>query len=279
MKFLVFGDLVGSKNVLQNIASMDLSPYDFLLFSGDVMPMDYFKKRGKKRVEKSMDKKVKLSGDIEKDKEYQKYIKIEQVKAGKLNKEFTKINKKKKIYGIWGNADHPVIVKPIISSKNINLLHNKTIKINNYYLVGYGGRPEYIFETKPNNACHSFKEKEIYNSLSKILKKLDRKKTILITHVPPYKILDQVVPEYRKYGIGTYGQKAKNGHVGSISLRKIVNKYKPSLHIFGHIHESKGAKKILDTTFINTGSAGDENEVVEIELNNAKLPKIKFKKF
>lgn len=62
---------------------------------------------------------------------------------------------------------------------------------------------------------------------------------VLITHTPPYGILDTVV---RTPGL----------HVGSIELiKKIKNIQKLQLHIFGHIHESYGVDKINNTTFVN----------------------------
>src|SRR6187402_1527746 len=49
---------------------------------------------------------------------------------------------------------------------------------------------------------------------------------ILITHSPPFGILDH----------------CSNGHVGSKSLRSTINRIKPKIHIFGHIHENGGTK-------------------------------------
>ena len=66
---------------------------------------------------------------------------------------------------------------------------------------------------------------------------------ILITHGPPYGILDKTV----------YGQA-----VGCENLLEIVQKVQPKLHIFGHIHEAYGKKKLKGTTFINA-SLMDEN--------------------
>jgi Icc-related predicted phosphoesterase len=48
---------------------------------------------------------------------------------------------------------------------------------------------------------------------------------ILVTHCPPYKILD----------------KADSGkHGGSKALRNKVLEIKPKFHLFGHIHEGSG---------------------------------------
>ena len=59
---------------------------------------------------------------------------------------------------------------------------------------------------------------------------------ILVTHCPPYKILD----ESKK---GKYG--------GSKGLREVVEKRKPKFHIFGHIHQGRGNLKLGETIFLN----------------------------
>lgn len=64
---------------------------------------------------------------------------------------------------------------------------------------------------------------------------------ILITHGPPYGILDEVL----HVGINP----GKN--VGCHELRKKVEQVNPSLHVFGHIHESRGIKKTATTTYVN----------------------------
>lgn len=61
---------------------------------------------------------------------------------------------------------------------------------------------------------------------------------VLITHGPPYSILDRTV---------FYG----NISVGSKSLLNRVLTIRPKYHIFGHIHEGYGGKSRKATTFYN----------------------------
>ena len=72
--------------------------------------------------------------------------------------------------------------------------------------------------------------------LSKYWNNIPDSTDILITHGPPYGILDN-------NGRGTF--------CGSKSLLERVQILKPKYHIFGHIHESYGVQKINSTTFIN----------------------------
>lgn len=69
---------------------------------------------------------------------------------------------------------------------------------------------------------------------------------ILITHGPPYGILDQVSNEM---------------HVGCVDLLQATKRIKPKVHLFGHIHESYGIRKSSDTKFIN---ACQMNELYEL---------------
>lgn len=63
---------------------------------------------------------------------------------------------------------------------------------------------------------------------------------VLITHGPPYGVLDEVIRDRQK--------------VGCEKLMERVNQINPKIHVFGHIHEANGQEKIGDTLFINASS-------------------------
>ena len=54
--------------------------------------------------------------------------------------------------------------------------------------------------------------------------------------------------------------------------------FKPKLHVFGHIHESKGTQYIDGTTYINTGNFGEEEECAEIYIPSLGPYEVKFRK-
>jgi len=62
---------------------------------------------------------------------------------------------------------------------------------------------------------------------------------ILITHGPPFNILDRTI---------------RGSGVGCEELLYAVSNIRPSLHVFGHIHESYGRIKLEQTTFVNASS-------------------------
>lgn len=79
---------------------------------------------------------------------------------------------------------------------------------------------------------------------------------ILITHTPPYRILDKV---------------EQGEHVGCSDLwQAVANRIKPKYHIFGHIHCGYGRVVTPETTFINCAMADEgyhiTNAAVVIDL-------------
>ena len=64
---------------------------------------------------------------------------------------------------------------------------------------------------------------------------------LLITHGPPQGILDLVPRDMT----GTYE------HMGCEELLLAVERIKPKLHVFGHIHEGDGVARRASTTFVN----------------------------
>jgi predicted phosphohydrolase len=78
---------------------------------------------------------------------------------------------------------------------------------------------------------------------------------ILITHGPPAGILDQA-----------YGGES----VGCADLRETIDRIKPKLHVFGHIHKSYGSTVLGATQFVNASICNEEylpkNKPIVIDL-------------
>ena len=70
--------------------------------------------------------------------------------------------------------------------------------------------------------------------------KIPRGVDILVTHMPPHGVLDQNTG------------KVKAGCPDLAAA--VMDRIKPRIHVFGHIHESAGVSKIGDTLFINAAS-------------------------
>lgn len=113
---------------------------------------------------------------------------------------------------VHGNWDRHLKVK----SKKVTVLVNQVTLYKGYYFLGaeYGH----------------------YEEIEALAKGIDPKKLIIITHDPPYDILD----------MSYFGSNA-----GLPELRDAVDKLSPVVHVFGHIHESAGVVKRKGTLFVN----------------------------
>lgn len=67
--------------------------------------------------------------------------------------------------------------------------------------------------------------------------KIPKDTQILITHGPPFDILDKVI--------------GRNDSLGCESLLDHINRIRPALHIFGHIHSGHDVIEKNNTTFVN----------------------------
>lgn len=87
---------------------------------------------------------------------------------------------------------------------------------------------------------------------------------ILVTHGPPYLILDET---------------PMRQHVGCIHLMKRIEEVKPKIHIFGHIHDDYGIKKFSETTHINASTCDERykpiNKPIVIEFKDGQVEDIR----
>lgn len=129
-----------------------------------------------------------------------------------------------------GNCDPPQVLD-VLEELGVNLHLRKTI-VQGHTLVGLGGSNPTPFGTP-----FELEEDEIWRGLDPIMER----GAILASHPPPYGHLD-VVP--------------RAGHVGSRSVARIVEKYRPRAVLCGHIHEGRGIEE-GEVTMINPGAAKD----------------------
>ena len=145
---------------------------------------------------------------------------------------------------------------------------NWFIKLNYQYKILVGGNHDSYIEEEdaeqiqkilPKNCyylCHSgvtieglkfwgvpiFVSENISGVYFDMLEKIPSNTDILVTHQPPYGILDKAEPY----------------NFGCRELLDIVLAIRPKYHLFGHIHDAYGMEKKEHTTFVNA-SIVDEN--------------------
>ncbi len=138
------------------------------------------------------------------------------------------------VLAIPGNCDPINLYGSIDNSKAVNI-HGKSVTIKNIGICGFGGS-----NPTPFNTPLEFDEIEIYDNARRVMEEIkNHEVTLFVTHAPPLGTKTDLLPSGK--------------HVGSESLRKIIEEFQPSINICGHIHESMAIDKIGKTTIINPG--------------------------
>ncbi|MGQ4891770.1 MAG: metallophosphoesterase family protein [Candidatus Njordarchaeia archaeon] len=155
----------------------------------------------------------------------------------------------REIFFIPGNCDDKKLLDWEGEEKIINI-HLRKQKIGEITILGLGGSL-----TTPFYTYIEFSEEEIKELLNKFEKDEIH---IFVTHSPPSDTKLDIV----------YGGK----HVGSKAIREFITNVKPSIVLTGHIHESSGMDKLMETTLVNPGPASRGNYAVfSIEKNEVEV--------
>jgi Icc-related predicted phosphoesterase len=272
LRFLAASDLEARDDYIAQIAEADLSKYDFFLYKGDTPDPSMYKKIRREQTLRGEAWEKRSSFSLLEDYPETVAAFTEAIDASrKINDLFGRIKIQIPLVGVLGNSDTaPTVIAPKIGLEPVDfgahmtLIHSRMIEFKGYNLIGYNGRAQYIDETVVDAPHLYFDEKEAEANLEALFKQVDPSKTIFVTHAPPYGVLDDVDGDWISYGVATYGDKAKDGHIGSDAIGNIAFKYQPLLHTFGHIHERFGVTKKGNTVFFNGGSLGETGEVEEV---------------
>jgi len=257
MKILVFGCLHGSKKAKK----APLRGVDLILIAGDLGKADLMRKMAFKNIERVK----KGLSEVEYSPKQRKRAFME---AYTSTIEIVKhLSKFAPVFIIYGNVESsnsetkkaskeiglklPYLTDKLNSLKNVKVINNKFVKFNGLRIGGL----EYFIDT-----CWvmEFKPKDYRKSLKKAKKETDKAKKvlrkfkdldILISHQPPYRILDKVGKPAPKHWRGK--------HAGSKVILNHIKKKQPRYAFCAHIHEGKGKKKIGKTNIQNVGYNGD----------------------
>jgi uncharacterized protein len=144
-------------------------------------------------------------------------------------------------FAVPGNCDPYGTIAEI--EKHATCLHGKKIEIGGRTFGGWGGANISIFNTP-----FEMPEDEILKGLRPIMEP----DIVLVTHCPPY--------SYNDYT-------ATRRHAGSTAILRLVNEFKPSAVISGHIHENRGIIEENGILFMNPGAAKNGFSAL-LELNS-----------
>ncbi len=157
-----------------------------------------------------------------------------------------------KFFIIPGNDDSYVVDKILSESKHIINPDEKVIEIDlNYKLFSLG-----VSNITPWHCPRDLPEENILAKIEALLNDVVGEQLIFNIHVPPYGTHVDLAPKLNEElkPILKPGGEYEMIHVGSISVRKAIEKYQPKISFHGHIHESRGVDRIGSTLIFNPGS-------------------------
>ncbi len=137
----------------------------------------------------------------------------------------------KHVLCIGGNHDF-ALQREEFRFENAIYLEDSLVEIDGLSFYGSPWCPElmgYAFFAEPE-------------TLAETWKRIPTGVDVLVTHTPPYGILDLPSREPR--------------HLGCAELRIELLRIQPRLHVFGHVHASHGTQQVGSTQFVNAAVVG-----------------------
>jgi Icc-related predicted phosphoesterase len=170
-----------------------------------------------------------------------------------------------------GNDDKFEIDPILAKSSVISNPEGKVVKVDDHHeLISTG-----FTNITPWNCPRDIEEEELEQKIHAMASQLeDPKNAIFDIHVPPFDTKLDQAPKLDNLKVVSMMGNPILEPVGSISVRKAVEKYQPLLGLHGHIHESKGYDHIGRTLIINPGSEYSEGilhgAVIELDADKVR---------
>lgn len=163
------------------------------------------------------------------------------------------------LFGIIGN-DCSKLDKHILKGEKVFDLHEIPQVIDDFIFIGQEGASRDI---QPALGYVLYSEKEIQNHLTQQIKGNKNKKIILLSHSPPYGILDTAI------------RFSQGGSLGSSAIRKFIENNRVILNVCGHAHYMGGkTEKYGKCTVVNIASHDDlgaTGKIAIIDINKEKV--------
>jgi len=167
------------------------------------------------------------------------------------------------VLSVLGNDDFYGRSKKMLRSSGVHDLYNQSCSLDDFLIIG-------LESSTKGPAIFRHDEKDFQTHLTFQSKYLQGKKRIIVSHTPPYKILDR--------GIRFASTDEETHYIGSKALRNFLVKNDTELVICGHCHSHGGlSEKFQNTTVVNVSSHdsyGAHGNFALIELNSDGLVSI-----
>ena len=152
-----------------------------------------------------------------------------------------------------GNDDLPIVGETLKSSGYVIYPNEQVISLDDKHempSVGYSNKT-------PWDCPGDISEEELLSKLEKTTEKLVRPENSLFNfHCPPYDTQIDLAPRLDNdlKPVLTPGGEPEMAHVGSTSVRHVIEKFQPLAGLHGHIHEARGFSQVGKTICFNPGS-------------------------
>jgi calcineurin-like phosphoesterase family protein len=160
---------------------------------------------------------------------------------------------------IAGNHDwlferQPTRAAALLRSAGVTYLQDSGTSVDGLSIYGAPWQPEFMH--------WAFNVPR--GQLARYWKQIPTGPDILITHGPPYGILDQrIQPGVRRLAPWEEEEPfSGSDHVGDEELLAAVQRARPRIHVFGHIHSGYGRTENMHTTFYNAAMCNEDYEPV-----------------
>jgi Icc-related predicted phosphoesterase/uncharacterized protein YprB with RNaseH-like and TPR domain len=166
---------------------------------------------------------------------------------GNFFSQFAKRTRQGKVLAVIGNDDCPEAEK-VLQAEGVHNLHAAPFVCGNYIFLGLEAAT-----TKPAVTLHT--ETEVARHLKEQCRRVGRRHTILLSHTPPYGVLD------RGIRFASFHEDSHH-NIGSTALREFVEAAKPGLVICGHCHSHGGqSERMGNTLVLNVASHDDRGAI------------------
>jgi Icc-related predicted phosphoesterase len=160
---------------------------------------------------------------------------------------------------IAGNHDllferSPSQAVALLRSAGVSYLQDTGIKVEGLSIYGSPWQPEFMH--------WAFNVPR--GSLARYWDQIPSGLDILVTHGPPFGILDQAISPGKRRLAGWEDEEAFAGseHVGCRELLAAVERTRPRVHVFGHIHNGYGTSRNEHTVFYNASLCNERYEPI-----------------
>jgi hypothetical protein len=160
-----------------------------------------------------------------------------------------------RLHLILGNDDRFEVDAALEGSEIVVPFEGRAVGLDRYELVGCG-----YTNPSPWHTPRELPEESLRKRLAAAIGNAhDMDRTIFVFHCPPrdtaLDLAPRLTPDLK---VVQQAGTVEYAHVGSTSVRELIQEHQPFLSLHGHIHESRGEERLGKTLTMNPGSEYSE---------------------